>query len=188
MPRRFQNPAVLVQQHQVGMPSHDLQHQPPQHVVAHLVHGVQVHPHDPVSRLLADLRHPGAHQLLAHQHAQRRRLQRVGKTAVGQVAPGVVRRRAKQQPVILVSRANHHHNGVPLRLGNPVHPPACQSPVQFPCNKPDRQSVHRHESFLLLSLFSGNSGDAGSISAVVKASFYAGTPYLLLCRNGLSGL
>ena len=101
---------------------------------------------DTVAADLADLRDPGAGQLFAHQHAQRRRFQRVGIGSHGQMAPGVVRRGAQEQSVIRASRADHQHDRVPLRLGDLIDPSACERLIQFPGGESHRQPVHRHES------------------------------------------
>ena len=144
MPRCFQDSPVFVQQDQVAVSAHDLQHQPASHMIPQLVHGIHVHVHDPVAFRLGYAVNPSARQLLAHQHAEGRRLQRVGKASVRQVASGVVRRCAQQQLPVLVLRPDQHHHQIPLRLINPVNPAPSQHLIQFSDGKPHRQSVHGH--------------------------------------------
>ena len=146
----FKNTAAFIQQHQVGMAAHDLQHQPAKHMVAHFVDGIQVHMNHTVAFDLTDFRDACTGQLLPHEHAQCRRFQRVGKRTLCQMAAGIVRRGAKKQPVILASCTNHQNHRIPLRLGDFIHPAALQDPVQLPGGKSYRQSVHRHRLFLSL--------------------------------------
>ena len=147
--RRLQNPSFPVQQHQIGMPSHDLQHQTPRFPVTHFSHGIHIDMDNPVPSDLAYAQHPPAQQLLAHQHAQGRGLQRIGKAAPRQMASGVVRRGTKQQAPVFIPRPDHQDHRIPLRLGNPVNPSSRQHLIQLPGDISHHQPVHRHGHLLL---------------------------------------
>ena len=148
----FQDPVILIQQQEIGMPAHDLEHQAAQHMVAQLVDRVQVYMDDPIAADLADGHDARAGQLLAQQHAHGRRLQRVGIGTHGQVAAGIVRRRAEKQAAIFAACADEHDDGVTFGLGDLVHPPAAKHFVQFPGGETCRQSVHWHNGNSLSDL------------------------------------
>ena len=126
------------------MPSHNLQHKAPEHMIPQLIDRVHIHIDDPVSLNLPDFRNPRAGNLLAHQHAHRRRFKRIGIIVHRQMAAGIVRRGAQKKPVIRASRTYHQHNCIALRLGDLVNPPVPEDFIQFPGGKSHRQSVHRH--------------------------------------------
>lgn len=112
MPRRFKDSPVLVQQHQIAVPPHDFQHQPAQDVVAQFIHRVNIDVNHAVAVHLLNAQNAPAENLLAQEHTEHRRFERIREIQIREVAARIVRRRAQQQPMIRRSRANQQHNGI----------------------------------------------------------------------------
>ena len=129
---RIQDAVLSVHQDQVGVTAHDFQNQPAQHMVAHLVHGVNVDVNDAVAADLADGRHAPGGQLLAQQHAEHRRFEGVGEILAGKVEARVVGRGAQEQLVIGGTGADEQDDGVLFRLGD------------LPGRETEGEAVHGH--------------------------------------------
>ena len=133
--------AVSVQQDQVGPAAHSLQHQRPAARLAEVVGNIQFHPHQPLQRRLGDVRHPGAHQMLAQQHTKHGRLRRIIPGQLRQLDAGSIGTGIEQQPLISPQQQNHL---VPGRLLDLVDPQPQQLGPQLLEHSLQANGVKRH--------------------------------------------
>ena len=136
--------AVAADENDVGMLSHEFADDALSHGVAQLVVVFDFHLEDPVAFQRPYAAYPAAGDVLAHQHAQRRRLQWVVLSGRGQVGAGAVGGGRQQQLPVLALVAYGEHDLVPLGLYDFVYATAGQRPVQFPGHEAEGQSVKGH--------------------------------------------
>ena len=106
-PQAIDDASLSVQQDQVGPAAHGLQHQRPLSRLAEVIRHIQLQPHQPLQGRLHQIRHPGAHQMLAQEHAEHRRLRWIVPGELRQLDTGRVGAGIQQQPLIAPQQQNH---------------------------------------------------------------------------------
>ena len=134
----------VLHQAQVAVAAHGLKVELLLPLLPHLVQGLDVDADQPVSPHLRHPHHPAGHQVLAHEHAEHRRLLRALVAVPGQMHPGAGGVGVDEQAVVLPRGADKEQHHVLLRLLHPVYPAAPQPVIQFPGRKAQGQSVQRH--------------------------------------------
>ena len=122
------DPALPVQQDQVGPAAHGLQHQRPPPRPAQLVGGVELNFHQPFQGRLGQARHPGPGEVLPEEHAEHGGLRRVVPENLRQLEAGGARPGVQQQAL---SPEKEDHL-VPGGLVHLVHPKAQKLGAQLP--------------------------------------------------------
>ncbi len=125
---------------------HELADQPLFDLVAQLIVVFDFNFQDAVAVHLTDFKNPAADDMLAHQHAQRGRLQRAGLALLRQMRARTSRACGEQQKEILTLIAHGQYDFIPLRLNDAIDPPAREMGVQLRCRKAQCQSIQWHEN------------------------------------------
>ena len=144
--------AALLHEDQIGILAHELADQRAHGVVAHLVERFEIDLGDAVAGVLADLQHARAQNVLAHEHTEGRRLERIVFLLARQVHPRAVRRGRDQQHMIFALVANGQQYFVALGLRDFVHAAARQPVIELARHKSQHNAVHRHSGIPPLSI------------------------------------
>ena len=135
---------VLPHQRQVGVAAHHLQIERFFHGVAQLVQAVKSDGQNAVAGHLPDILHARAQKVLAHEHAEHRRLGRVLIGLGGQLGARLVGVGAQKQPVVAPAAAYEQNQRVTLGLIDLVHPPAPERGKQLAAHIRQGKAIHRH--------------------------------------------
>jgi len=147
---RVDDPAVLVDEDDVGVTAHDLDGQRQLNQVAHLVAGFKDQVQDAVQPDLSQRNELGAAQVLAQQHTEHGRCFGVFEGGAGQVDAGAVRAGGEVElygasPVRRgLRQAEDEHHLLPGNLMDLVDPRVEQAAFQFVLNLAQQGSVKCH--------------------------------------------
>ena len=144
------NDAPALHEHQIGVAAHQLDGQRVRDQVAHLVRAAEVKIDDAVPRLAAQLNEPPAGQVLAQQHTEARRRERVLEALLRQADAGRAAAGRQQQTVGLGAGAQGHKHLVAGRLKNFVDLGIEQRVFQFTGDQRQRCGIKGHGNGSLL--------------------------------------
>ena len=144
------NDAPALHEHQIGVAAHQLNGQRVRDQVAHLVRAAEVKIDDAVPRLAAQLNEPPAGQVLAQQHTEARRRERVLEALLRQADAGRAAAGRQQQTVGLGAGAQRHKHLVAGRLKNFVDLGIEQRVFQFTGDQRQRCGIKGHGNGSLL--------------------------------------
>ena len=144
------NDAPALHEHQIGVAAHQLDGQRIRDQVAHLVRAAEVKIDDAVPRLAAQLNEPPAGQVLAQQHTEARRRERVLEALLRQADAGRAAAGRQQQAVGLGAGAQGHKHLVAGRLKNFVDLGIEQRVFQFTGDQRQRCGIKGHGNGSLL--------------------------------------
>ena len=125
------NDAAVLDKHQIRVPPHQLDRQRVGDKVAHLIGAAEIKIDDAVPRLAPQLDQTAACQVLAQQHTEARRRERVFKAFPRQADAGRAAARRQQQTVGLGAGAQRDKHLIPGRLENFINFRIQQGIFQF---------------------------------------------------------
>ena len=117
-----QDPALGVDEDEVGIPSHQLRRQALFRGLPQLVQAGKGEEEDPVPLRLLQAQEPSPRQVLPEEHAEHGGLRRVLPLLRGDMHPGGAAPGAEQQPLGAAAPPKVQEEHVPLRLLDLVHP------------------------------------------------------------------
>ncbi|MPM52396.1 hypothetical protein SDC9_99155 [bioreactor metagenome] len=110
------HPPLPVQEDQVGVAAHGLQHQRPPSRLAEIVRDVQLQLHQTLQPRLSQRRHPRTHQMLSQKHTEHGRLRGIVPKLAGQMDAGIAGSGVQQQAQSAPQQQNDLISGGLLHL------------------------------------------------------------------------